>query len=242
MKIRTAAVAVVATLVLAGAAQAAPTVNVKFLGTGAGQNVRLTYKNNTLNVFAGQLRHELSNASAGYGWINGQHRTYCSDLDQYVTSTAKNYTIADVSALPGAAPMGNAKADLIRALYAFSAGQEISTSAANDYATAFQLAVWEIVTDGTPVNSVSGSLLTGGQFQARTTGNNTLSSSIVTKFTSLMNGALSMFNPSSGNDDVLGVTSGTYQDQLLVVPAPGPLALAALGCFAIARRRREIKN
>lgn len=225
---------------VASFATAASTVDVKYLGKGAGQSVKMTFNGNTKTVFAGQLKHQLSNAGAGYSWLNGTHLTYCTDLAQYVTSSTKNYTIEQIENMPGASPMGQAKADAIRALFAVANGDQSSSTATADYATAFQLAVWEIVTDFSGSSfAMNAASFTTGNFKAKKTNNNALSSTIVNTASNLYNSAVLFLQNNGSSSQVLGIASGSYQDQLVQVPAPGCAALAGIGGILVARRRRR---
>ncbi|HEX8876029.1 MAG TPA: hypothetical protein VF777_04725 [Phycisphaerales bacterium] len=223
---------------IAAAASAAPTVSVKYLGTGQGQNVSITFNGNSQNVFAGQLRHLLTNASAGYEWINGEHRTYCTDLYQYVTSSTKTYTIEQVQNMPGSSPMGIAKADALRALFAVANANVDTINASNDYATGFQLAIWEIVTDYSGSFAMNASSFTSGNFKAKKTNGSALSSGVVSVASSAYNAAMNFLQTNGQSTDLLGIASGTAQDQLIRVPTPGALALAGFGGLLCTRRRR----
>lgn len=224
---------------IAALASAAPTVDVKFLGVGKGQNLTITFNGSNQNVFVGQLRHQLSNATDGYSWINGEHRTYCTDLYQYVTSTTKAYGIEQVKNMPGASPMGLAKAEAIRALFAVADANVDTINASNDYATGFQLAIWEIVTDYTGSNfAISSSNFTTGNFKAKQTNGSALSTNVVSVASSAYNAALNYLQTNGQDTGILGISSGTNQDQLLRVPTPGVLTLAGLGGLLCTRRRR----
>ncbi len=234
---RTALTTFAAGLVCALAPAAmADTVTVQYLGKGKGSNVRITWNGNSENLFAGQLRHELSNP-AGPTAISlvGEFRTFCSDLAQRVTSTPKTYTVLPVESVPGSSPMGIDIAAAIRSLYATAGFTAVLATASNDYATAFQLAIWEIISDFNPGMGPASLSLTSGNFSATKTDGSPLSSNITT----LANGFLSSFSamlPSS--HQVLGLSSGTAQDQLVLIPTPGALAVLGLGGLMIARRRR----
>ncbi len=223
---------------IAGAAFAGPNVSVKYLGTGAGQTVTMTLNGNSTNVFAGQLKHNLSNAQGGYGWINGDHLTYCTDLTQYVTSSTKTYTIENIENMPGNSPMGVTKADAIRGLFAAANGAQAAANASADYATAFQLAVWEIVTDGAGA-SITASSFTSGNFKAKKTNGNALSGNVVSIAANLYSSAVLFVQAHSSTDQIIGVASNSYQDQLIQVPTPGAAALAGIGGLLIAGRRRR---
>ena len=238
MKIRNC-IAFTAAAAFASIASAGPSITVKYLGKGAGQDVNITFNGNSTNVFAGQLNHQLSNAGGGYGWLNGNHLTYCTDLSQYVTSSPKTYTIEDVKDIPGNAPMGQAKADALRALFAVAGGNQSVSTTSNDYATAFQLTVWEIVTDYNSSSfAINAASFTSGNFRAKKTGGSALSSSIVNTATSLYNAATSFLQTNGSSTELLGIASSSYQDQLVRVPAPGAALLAGFGGLIATRRRR----
>lgn len=240
MNIRNSLIAFAGIATIASFASAGPTISVKYLGKGSGQDVKITYNGDSKNVFAGQLNHQLSNAGAGYSWLNGNHLTYCTDLAQYVTSSTKTYTIEQVESMPGASPMGQAKADALRALFAVAGGAQSAPAASNDYATAFQLAVWEIVTDYNSSSfAINAASFTTGNFKAKKTNNSALSSSVVNAATALYNSATSFLQSNGSSTELLGIASGSYQDQLVRVPAPGAAALAGVGGLLLARRRRQ---
>ncbi|MGH7244677.1 MAG: hypothetical protein ACREJD_14790 [Phycisphaerales bacterium] len=238
MKICSNIIAFAGIATIASFASAASTISVKYLGAGAGQSVTMTLNGHSSNVFAGQLKHQLSNAASGYEWLNGTHLTYCTDLTQHVTSTTKTYTVEQVENMPGSSPMGLSKADAIRGLFAVANGAQASIAASNDYATAFQLAIWEIVTDGAGA-SITAANFTTGNFKAKKTNGNALSSSVVNTAASLYNSARAFVQAHSTTDQILGLASGSYQDQLVQVPTPGAAALAGIGGVLVASRRRR---
>ena len=231
-------IAFVGIAAVAAVASAAPTVDVKFLGVGQGQNLSINFNGNNQNVFVGQLRHLLSNASTGYSWLNGEHRTYCTDLYQYVTSTTRSYTIEQVENMPGSTPMGQAKADAIRAMFAIANANVNTISASNEYATGFQLAIWEIVTDYSGSFAMNANSFSSGNFKAKQTNGSALNSTVVSVASSAYNAALNYLQTNGQSTTLLGIASGTSQDQLLRVPTPGVLTLAGLGGLLCTRRRR----
>lgn len=236
MKSMTIAAAVAAAGLVSGA-MAADTVSMKYTGKGSGSDVKATYFNTTLNVFAGQLNHTITNGTGWSSILNGNHKTFCTDFNEYVTTSFKTYKVVDPQWTPNAAPMGVDKANAIRDIYT-TAGIEISQSGLNnDMATAFQLAVWDIVADYSANTGVAGLGLSGGHFKATKTNGGALSSSILGKYNTLIN--------SIGHTDrsapVLGLTNNVAQDQLVYVPTPGALALAGFGGLLAARRTRRAK-
>jgi len=221
-----------AALALAAAGASADVISVQFTGTQSGQSVKIASPSYNGNVFAGQLKHTLS---AGPAWLNGNWITYCVDLAQHVTSSAQTYDIVSVSSLPDSSPMGLAKAAAIRDLYVYSNGAQLTTGTSNDYAAAFQLALWEIVTDYNPSVTGGNLSLTAGSFTAKKTDG----SALATGVTSVASTLFSKIGAAPESPiTLLGLRSGTAQDQVIPVPAPGAATLAGLGLLAIAGRRR----
>lgn len=232
---KTSIFTVSAIVLLAGAAQA-DTINVRFTGTGAGSNVHVASPGFSGNVFAGQLKHTLSGGTGAAAAFDGDYLTYCTDLAQHVTGSTKSYDVVSITQLPDSSPMGDAKANAIRSIYSAANSAQSVVGASNDLATAFQLAVWEIVTDFNPAASNSGLSITGGSFLATTTNGGSLSGGILSQLNTLFAAALA----GAGGTDLVGIRSGQYQDQILpiAVPAPGAAALASLGLLCMTGRRR----
>lgn len=229
--------AVVAAAGFASGAMAADTVSMKYTGKGSGSDVKATYFSNTMNVFAGQLKHMIT---SGTGWssrLDGEHRTFCTDFGEYVTTSYKTYRVVDPQWTPNSAPMGVDKANAIRDIYT-TAGITISqTGLNNDLATAFQLAVWDIVADYSASTGVAGLGLSGGHFKATKTNGSALSSGITGHYNTLINS----IGHTARTAPVLGLTNNGSQDQLVYVPTPGSLSLAGLGGLLAARRQRRSK-
>lgn len=232
--------AVVAAAVVAAAAGAASadTINVKYLGTGKGTNVKIVGPGVNQNVFAGQLNHQLSGGTGLGAILNGTYATYCSDITQFVTSTTKTYTVVPIEQVPNVSPMGLSRADALRNLYTFGAGVQLTPAATNDFAAAFQIAVWEVVTDFNPNVGISSLSISGGNFKAYNTSGGNLSSGIMTQLNNLFSG---IFNLPEGAApvEIAGISHATAQDQIVVVPTPGALALAGLGGGLLIKRRRK---
>lgn len=225
--------AVAAALVSAAGLANADMITVQFTGTQRGQNVRIASPGHNGNVFAGQLKHTLSNGPAE---LNGAWITYCTDLAQYVSSNPAQYEVVDVALVPGYAPMGADKAAAVRDLYIYAAGSQLSTTTSNDLATAFQLAVWEVITDFNAAGSNYGLSITSGAFSATRTNGNALASGITTQLNSLF---AAIGNQPSSPIALLGIKSANHQDQLIPIPAPGAAALAGLGVLCLSARRRD---
>jgi hypothetical protein len=232
--------AAIAVLLAAASAANADTVNMKFTGTGIGSNVRISYNGSTVDVFAGQLKHEFTGATGTSSYINGIRNTFCSDLAQYVTSTPKPYEIVGISAMPTLIQNAGDKAAALSRLFNYAGNTAIATSASADWATAFQLTVWEIVTDYVPGTANRGLAITTGGFTAKRTDNSPLTSSVTSLVSQFFAAATNESNSTVA--PIVGVTSGTAQDQIVVVPAPGAMALAGFGgLLSLTRVRRGKK-
>lgn len=227
--------------VLAIAASAgADVVNVKYTGKGSGSNVRITLNGAQQDVFAGQLKHTFSGATGASSYINGTWITYCSDLTEHVTSTSKAYIIVNIAQIPALGANAAAKSQALSRLYAYAGNTGVASTASNDWATAFQLTLWEIVSDYSPGSSQEGLALTSGSFTARRTNNAALPTGIA----SLVNQFFSVATGDGPSVPLVGVTNAGAQDQIVMVPAPGAMALAGFGgLLAVTRtgRKRDSK-
>jgi hypothetical protein len=232
---KTLAVVSVAVFAASTSAQAG-FIDMKYLGTGRGENVRATHFGSSTNVFAGQLKHRIQNGSGYDAVFNGDHLTFCSDFFQSVTSSYKTYEVVELEEIPSTQPMGAAKAAALWAVYAASGSAALASDASTSLSAAFQLAVWEIVTD---FDGTSASLsMTAGDFRATKTNGNALSSAVQNHLGSLFSAA---FGSSEGGPALAGLRSGSNQDQIVMgfsVPAPATAGLALVGLVGTGRRRR----
>lgn len=237
MRTRTtaAAIAVAAACGLANAG----VVTVQYTGTGQGRTVHVASPEFNGNVFAGQLKHTISGGLGDDAEYNGNHVTFCTDLSQRVTSTPRTYEIVAVDEMPNSTPMGNAKANAIRNMYDFASGTQLLGTSSTDLGAAFQLAVWEIITDYNP--SIFGGNLnvTSGSFRATKTDGSALWSGVQTHLTALLGAATTEGN---GSSDIAGIRSSGYQDQIVPIPAPGAAVLASLGLVCLTGRRRTTNH
>lgn len=228
-------------LIVTGAAAAvasADTVNLRYLGAGRGETVRIYLDDHAMNVFAGQLRHEFTDGDGILQDYNGEQITYCTDLTQYVDRQGTEYEVRDLTELPDAPHiphMSAFQAQALRDLFAFAAGKQVSESVDNAFAAAFQLMIWEIVwdlDDGEGVNDLS---LHYGNFRAKNRNGDSLPNAIKNAFSNLR-GALGM---DTNDRTLIGLASDCAQDQLFQVPTPGSMALVGMAGLLAAKRRRK---
>ncbi len=223
------------------ASPAPPTADMAYTGKGKGSSVKIIFDGKAFNAFSGQLKHTVSNAASPSTAINGPRLTYCVDLSQHVESAVKPYQIVDIVARMAdistthAATRGSAIAGLYNTFGSTAIGTTSATS--NDFATAFQLAVWEIAYDFTGVASSIN--LTAGTASFKKTDGSALSSGVVNQFNTI----IAAINNGPIAAGLVALRSTSYQDQLVyvpgtLIPSAGSAAMAALGGLLIARRRR----
>ncbi len=85
--------------------------------------------------------------------------------------------------------MGDARADAIENMYLFAAGLQLTAAATNEYATAFQLAVWEIVHDFDAGLGLASLNITGGLFRATKTDGSSLSGGVLSHLSTFFTAA-----------------------------------------------------
>lgn len=237
MKISTKALLAVAAAATFGSAAMADTVTVQYLGSDNGRNVKVITSSMNQNVFAGQLIHRFSAGTGEAAYLNGDRITFCTDLYEYVTSTPKTYTLVGLDDVPGPSGMGLAKANAIADLYQYAAGTQSRSDTNDDFAAAFQLAIWEIVFDFNTLSGRSSLDVNAGGFKAKKTDGTTLASVITGHLNNLFNaiGAYSRSDPGS----LRGVTRSGSQDQIVEIPLPSPALLAGAGLLGVGAIRRR---
>ena len=210
-------------------AASADFVDVACTGLGAGASVSVSLNGNGYNGFAGQLNLALTN-STGVD-LNGSRTSYCTEIGQHISvgGASQTYEILDVSDLPiPGLGMGTVRADAISRMYKFANGAQFGGN--NDYAAAFQVAIWEISND---YDGTAGSLtLSSGSLVGSVSGS-------IAGYLSTLFGAAADTNGALAN--IVGLGNNSYQDQIIEVPGgiPAPGALALLGAAGIVGTRRR---
>lgn len=149
---------------------------------------------------------------------------YCIEPDQSFAINAlgaQTYTVGSFS---------GAQASLLEALYSSSYASATDVNAK----AAFQLAVWEIVTESSSSLNVNGGSFTVDSSTA-------LASSIATQANDYLSASASYSGPSLYT--LTKLTNADYQDLVVASPVPEPqtwaLLLAGLGAVGLRARRRQ---
>ena len=212
----------VVSLVLTAAANATP-VTVTYNGVNPSVSVSLSRNSGSSfsNYTAGLVN--LTGAVTNPTDLRGAFTAFCIDISQSI-SNGTSYTNFNTAALADApiptSPMGAAKADQLAELWS---EERSLLSTSNDYA-AFQVAVWEIVSD-------TGRSLTGGTFRAASGTVRTLAQNMLNKVDGV-----------GARASLYAIASPTVQDFVVPtppVPAPGAAGLALLGLGMAVRRNRR---
>ncbi|MBX3358639.1 MAG: hypothetical protein KF745_09445 [Phycisphaeraceae bacterium] len=224
-------VAGVALTVAASGAAFADTVEMVRIGEGKGRVLTLSGSavgGNFYTFSIGELTYEFRNGTGEASVLNGVIQTFCADLAQDSSFEWEQYNIVPLEDAPDPGPaMGASRAQAIANIFAGANGQQHATP---DYAAAFQMMVWKIIYDydGTEasvdVNTGTVNFSSSANYFA----------GVMDKYNELR-GFLGTAAPIGG---LRGASNPNFQDQLVVVPSPGSLALvgAALGLAAVRRR------
>ncbi|MFK7960978.1 MAG: hypothetical protein AB8G96_10680 [Phycisphaerales bacterium] len=197
---------------------------------------------------AGRLDYTVTGDTDPYFAVGQQISSFCSEIDQGVTGMAVPYDFYGVDEAEGieaiptpgtiGGPMGLAKAGFVSDL--FTKYFVTAINGTETQAAAFQIALWEVVYEGPGDDGGIGTLdLDGGAFTVGGSGDGDREDAI-----DLANQWLATLVDNGISDDMLGMGSATFQDQLtlLVVPIPGALALGLIGMGGVATMRRRLRG
>jgi hypothetical protein len=232
---RTISAIAIGALALVSSHAAAQNVDMRFLDTGAGQDIKIWSDGYDGRVFAGQLIHEIRDDRERDS-LSGVYTTFCVDVHEFVNSRFKEYRVSNLTDVPDAHPMSDAAAQALNDIYAYANDAQLSESASDTFAAAFQIAVWEIVEDFDAREGVASLDINRGSFKAKKTNGWRLTGDIVDH----INGLFSAIGSGARDQGLIALKSHHYQDQIIkVVPAPMTLAgFAGVGLAATRRRRR----
>lgn len=169
--------------------------------------------------------------------------TFCVELNQGFPSASENYTVNTLASVAG-----TSKAGAIEKLFAnnYNSSWANSSFTGSTAATAFQLALWELVYDGAAGALGSGNFRYTGSL---TSGVGLAAANMLAALAGTSTSAFSSLFP---NKQVVWLSNGTKQDQIVIipkapdvpVPAPPSVVLAGLalgtGVFGRLIRRRKL--
>ncbi len=223
-------------LAIASTPALSETVDVAYAGKGLGKNVKVTLNGNTSNVFSGQLFHNISGTLDDGTVLDGTYTTFCTELSQYTNSNTNPFEVVDVEDAPVPGPMGAVKAQAITDLYAYAGGLQLQNSGnggTNNFASAFQIAIWEVVYDYDGTEASLG--VTTGDLLVKSSNSNPLYSGVQAHLDDLF----SAIGMNAVIDDLHALVNDSYQDQIIIVPLPASLLMGTAGLGLIWLRRRK---
>lgn len=219
--------AFVSMVAIVAAVASADTVQMHFGGALRGNNVSIRVNGGSShNVFAGSVIHDIDEVRTV---------TYCIDPDQWAATGTNIFERTSLDQALSHRSYSDEKASAIAEL-ANLAGQDIwSEAGSRDLASAFQIAVWEVILDYNPGSGASSLNLGWGNFRAAGTNSSALSGSVSSIVNQLFGGL--QFGQTNTNHYEAYVND-RHQDFMTQVPAPGAAVLALLGLPLIATRKR----
>ncbi len=248
----TAAAVLVATAAGLASSARADIVDMYFSGAGRGQAVLIEIGDRTISTFAGQLIHEVTAATSESGddpdgsdsWaMLGSQAFFCTDLFQPTSSSTLPYTLTGLTGVPDSAPMSPTTAAAVESLFASADQAQFAADATDELAAAFQLALWEVVTDYTPAGGRASLDIAAGGFRARNPLNEPLSGAVLAQLGTLFD---AVGSGESFGGEIMALRSPVAQDQLTAVmgvpatiPTAGSLASFGLGLLVVVGRRRR---
>ena len=211
------------------------TVDVQHTGVSPSRTLALWGQGfmNGINVYTGMYHHNLANIAPNPADPRMQYMQdwgFCIEFN-YSSGAWLQYDIMTVEQAPDiGGPMGQAKADYLRELWAEHIDDVHNGGA--DQAAAFQAAVWEIVYEDAQAWDAGAWAGTADSF--RMTGNATVTNLANTWLAD----AADVGGPLFG--DLVAVSRVGAQDYLVQIPAPGASLLGIIGVGVIAALRRRV--
>lgn len=220
----------------------AQTAQLSYRRLNAGQSVSWSQDGTGRNTWVGSFVMLINASDGPMSGMEGQEiNVFCLDPLQNIGAGPADYSQTTPSGLQMAASNGSAKEAAVRRLLGFSNNQHNTTTNAN-YATAFQLALWEVARDYdgslASLNPFSG----GFRYDESSLGGD--AAAVKTDLFAMLaaagdpNGALT-------TDTVFSLRNDTYQDlihtrpPLNSVPEPTALALLGVGVLGLGAHRRR---
>jgi hypothetical protein len=189
-----------------------------------------------------------SNSSEFHNFAPGaQVQTFCVEVTQFVGNEYDGANLTDMpqGKDPNQPDISPIRASLIGELYgryrAFAMDESVSLNEQRDRVSAFALALWELTHEGT--NADDSQLVSGDMLHVGTGNFQAFQLNGQSGGTSLANTWLASLEGGHGiNPNLFGWTHSQYQDQIVFIPLPAPLALAAVGLVGMGVARRRLSR
>jgi hypothetical protein len=245
VKTSTAILACITTFVAVATSAQAANMSLTFNGLGPSKNLKINYN---------ASRQFNQNASGGFQtyasgrmkWTKSNSNgasvhTFCTQIAETISSgQTVNFGVTTVESVPDPVPgpMGSIRAQLVRDLYARHYNT-VKSSTSGNLNAAFQLAIWEITHENLTASNAQDALaqLNVGTGALAVNMNNGTTATVASLAMQLI-GSLGV-NGFVGFGNLLGLTDPLAQDQLVVVPIPMTLGLAAVGLAGVVAMRRR---
>ncbi|MEM1330279.1 MAG: hypothetical protein AAGG07_06945 [Planctomycetota bacterium] len=207
---------------------------------GDGAATTINFGGNSNRVFAGELRNEFRNGTGVAEELNGRTIAgFCTDVDQPRPDEWTVYNVvplADAQDFNGGV-IGTERAEAVKRLIAYERSLSNNGVAdnADQFAVAFQLAIWEVTYDYSPtLRGGDGLDIDSGDFSASGIG----AAGLQAQLNDFLTNGLA-FGGSVGGK-IFAISNDTYQDQFFVIiPTPTAAAMGLFGVAGIAARRRR---
>ncbi|MDX9911658.1 MAG: hypothetical protein RBS39_07500 [Phycisphaerales bacterium] len=212
-------------------------------GIGRGHNLTFKLGNSAVTRWTGQYVVDMSNPDGPLAsQYVGQFNVFCIELSQELSSSTRRYNVGAVNTIPllGAGDfLSLMRAGAVRDIFADFGGDALSSSASDDLAAAFAIALWEIVYDYNPAQPQQNLNLFGGTFTF--VHPDSLSDSVEAIVNNIFNSIGQNLNP-----PIAGFSNLNHQDFVTcqdggctIVPLPTTAGLGGLGLLLAGTRRRR---
>lgn len=187
-----------------------------------------------------------SSSPSHHNYAPGAHvKSFCIELSWFIGTSYDGADITDapVPGDPGQPDISNTRAALISELYGRHLKDAFSTEGTlkerRTRAAAFALAIWELTHEGT--NADDGQLVSGNMLDVDDGNFSAVQTNGQDEVPTLANAWLSELEGGGGiSENLFAWVHSENQDQLVFIPLPAPLALAAVGLAGVTLCRRRL--